>query len=166
MLIIHGTKDKIVPLKDGRKISKLIKSEHLYEFFTIPDGDHNDLFKNHKYKVFKKLREFLHNITKICFTEFSSEVQINSDFFKKLSPHVGDAEMEEHQNEIIEIENLENVRIKDYIDSPVNKAKPSEEKINDSKINIEDKNNDLNRVKEEEDVKIEFTTIPVENKIE
>jgi hypothetical protein len=71
VLILHGTKDSIVPLSDGEALAKLIPREFLYELYKVENGDHNDLFKNHKARIFKKIREFLNHISKINFQEFS-----------------------------------------------------------------------------------------------
>ena len=59
VFIIHGTKDSVVLIEDGEKIAKKLKKENLYEFMKIENGDHNDLYKNHKSKIFKKIRDFL-----------------------------------------------------------------------------------------------------------
>jgi hypothetical protein len=52
-------------------LAKLIPRGNLYELYKVENGDHNDLFKNHKAKIFKKIREFLNHIYKIKFQEFS-----------------------------------------------------------------------------------------------
>jgi hypothetical protein len=87
-LIIHGTKDNIVPMEDGEKLSRMIPQEYLYDFFRVTDGDHNDIIKDHKTVVYKKIRDFLEYATKINFSFKSdtSKNEINSDFFKKLHP--------------------------------------------------------------------------------
>jgi hypothetical protein len=87
-LIIHGTKDNIIPVEDGEKLSSLIPQEFLFDFFQVTDGDHNDIIKDHKTVVYKKIRDFLEYATKINFSFKSdtSKNEINSDYFKKLHP--------------------------------------------------------------------------------
>jgi hypothetical protein len=78
VLILHGTKDSIVPLSDGEALAKKIQRESLYELYRVENGDHNDLFKNHKAKIFKKIREYLNHISKINFQEVSkSDSEVN-----------------------------------------------------------------------------------------
>jgi hypothetical protein len=116
-------------MEEGEKLSTLIRPEFLYEFYQIHEGDHNDLFKNHKTKVVRKLREFLGNIT----NEFSSKIEIDSGFFKKLHPvPEGDKEINLHND--IDEENFRNIIIKNYIES---ENKQAFEKIEEEKINQE-----------------------------
>ncbi len=111
-LILHGTKDTIVVPEDGELLSRMIPTPYLYEFCKIIDGDHNDIIKNHKSKVYKKLREFLNFATKKNFSlddSESSKVDINSDFFKKLQPP-------ERNIKNYEEENFRNIVIRNYIE--------------------------------------------------
>lgn len=122
VLIIHGTKDKIVTIQDGEELSKLIKDDYLYEFFKIAEGDHNDIIKNHKAKVYKKLREFLNHVTKINFSLNSggSKHDINSDFFKKLHPPEDDGNNLQSDKNANEEDNFRNIVIRNYIETDNN----------------------------------------------
>lgn len=126
---MHGTKDNIVNVNDGEKLSKFVGDGYLYEFFKIIDGDHNDLIKNHKTKIFKKIREFLFHVSKINFNE-GSNVELDSNFFKKLHQPVGDREEvyldkeNDKDNEIShmrenEVDNYKNIVIKDFIEEKI-----------------------------------------------
>lgn len=87
-MIIHGTNDNIIPLEDGEKLSKKFRQDSLFEFFQVPEGDHNDIIKDHKTVVYQKIRQFLEFATKknFSFNNESSKNEINSNFFRKLHP--------------------------------------------------------------------------------
>jgi hypothetical protein len=60
---IHGNKDSVVPYIHGRILAKLIPKEYYYDFLTVPNANHNNLFKEKKDLIFKKIREFIKNCT-------------------------------------------------------------------------------------------------------
>ena len=60
---IHGNKDTVVPYIHGRILAKLIPSKYFYDFLTVPNANHNNLFKEKKDLIFKKIREFIKNCT-------------------------------------------------------------------------------------------------------
>ena len=60
---IHGNKDSVVPYVHGRILSKLIPQEYLYEFCTVENANHNNLFKFNKDFIFKKIRQFIKDCT-------------------------------------------------------------------------------------------------------
>ena len=60
---IHGNKDSVVPYIHGRILAKLIPHEYFYDFLTVPNANHNNLFKEKKDIIFKKIREFIKNCT-------------------------------------------------------------------------------------------------------
>lgn len=143
-----------MPLEDGILLSKSFKNEFLVEFFTVEEGGHNDLIKNHKVIIFKKLREFLAQITKICFNEYSSNAEINSEFFKKLSPHEGDKDFETDR---INDDNFNNLMIKHYVENneleEINKFKSEVEDVLHFDKSKENKNNNENDEKNEIEIK-------------
>lgn len=47
--IFHGTKDRIVPYSNGKKLAKLIPESQL-RFITIPEGKHNNLAETSEYQ--------------------------------------------------------------------------------------------------------------------
>ncbi len=83
----------------------------------IENGDHNDLYKNHKSKIFKKIREFLNYVSNINFNEFS---KIDSDFYKKLHPSRDTKNNEDDQ--------LNNIIIKELVEDNFNQDGPMTEK--------------------------------------
>jgi hypothetical protein len=134
-LILHGTKDTIVVPEDGELLSRMIPNQYLYEFCKIIDGDHNDIIKNHKTKVYKKLREFLNHATKKNFSldgSESSKVDINSDFFKKLQPP------ERNIKNYVE-ENFRSIIIRNFIEVE-NKTNAIELALSDLNSPNEDRN--------------------------
>ena len=82
---IHGNKDTVVPYIHGRILAKLIPQEYFYDFLTVPNANHNNLFKEKKDFIFKKIREFIKNCTGyyIDFTKLniddSSNTTIDND---------------------------------------------------------------------------------------
>ena len=61
ILIIHGNKDMIVPYIHGRILAKLIPKQYLYDFVTIQNANHNDIFKikENKLFIYKRINEFI-----------------------------------------------------------------------------------------------------------
>jgi hypothetical protein len=139
----------VVP-EDGELLSRKIPSQYLYEFCKITDGDHNDIIKNHKSKVYKKLREFLNFATKKNFSledSESSKVDINSDFFKKLQPP-------ERNVKNYEEENFRNIVIRNYIEIE-NKTNAIELVLSDLNSPNENrflKNNSYEKIKNKPDM--------------
>ena len=70
---IHGNRDSVVPYIHGRILAKLIPQEYLYDFLTVNDADHNNLFKSRKEEIFKKIREFI----RMCTGYFSDFSKLN-----------------------------------------------------------------------------------------
>ncbi len=136
--------------EDGELLSRKIPSQYLYEFCKITDGDHNDIIKNHKSKVYKKLREFLNFATKKNFSledSESSKVDINSDFFKKLQPP-------ERNVKNYEEENFRNIVIRNYIEIE-NKTNAIELVLSDLNSPNENrflKNNSYEKIKNKPDM--------------
>ena len=60
-LFIHGTEDNVIPYIHGRILAKLVPDKFLYQFITINDGGHNNLFIDNKDKeiIFEKIKEFI-----------------------------------------------------------------------------------------------------------
>jgi hypothetical protein len=136
-MIIHGTKDSVVSLEDGEKLSSNLSKDYLYEFLKVENGDHNDLYKNFKSRIFKKIREFLNHISSINFNEYS---KIDSEFFKRLHP----SENKNNENEL-----LNNIIIREFIEeSPENmvsqKYEDNIEEIRNEDVILEIKNIEIN----------------------
>lgn len=49
IFIFHGTKDKVVPYRSGKRLSKIVSNEQL-TFVTIPEGEHNNLIEFEEYR--------------------------------------------------------------------------------------------------------------------
>ena len=60
-LFIHGTEDNVIPYIHGRILAKLMPDEYLYQFLSVKDGGHNNLFIDNKDKenIFEKIKEFI-----------------------------------------------------------------------------------------------------------
>ena len=76
VLFIHGVNDLVVPYIHGRILSKLIPEKYFYDFITVKDGGHNNLFRNKKDKmnIFRKIREFISACSGI-------EIKVNNDIY-------------------------------------------------------------------------------------
>ncbi|RYG54558.1 MAG: alpha/beta fold hydrolase [Chitinophagaceae bacterium] len=57
ILILHGTKDRVIPLSEASKLRKVLKPGD--KFIEIEGGGHNDLGSNEKYK--RALQQWLKN---------------------------------------------------------------------------------------------------------
>ena len=60
-LFIHGIDDQVIPYIHGRILAKLIPEKYLYQFISIKNGGHNNLFFDIKNKeiIFDKIKEFI-----------------------------------------------------------------------------------------------------------
>jgi hypothetical protein len=62
-LFIHGNQDHMVPYVHGRILAKLIPQKYFYKFLTVPNADHNNMFKVNKELIYKKIRQFIKDCT-------------------------------------------------------------------------------------------------------
>ena len=60
--IIHGTKDTIVPYIHGRILAKLLPKKCLYDFYTVPDANHNDLIKFAREQLYINISNFIYEM--------------------------------------------------------------------------------------------------------
>ena len=58
-LFIHGNQDHLVPYIHGRILAKLIPQKYFYKFLTVPNADHNNMFKVDKELIYSTIREFI-----------------------------------------------------------------------------------------------------------
>ena len=77
ILIIHGNKDMIVPYIHGRILAKLIPKKFLYDFLTIKNANHNDIFKlkENKLLIYKKINDFL----SFCINDNNKTIENSND---------------------------------------------------------------------------------------
>ena len=92
---IHGNKDSVVPYIHGRILAKLIPKEYYYDFLTVPNANHNNLFKEKKDYIFKQIREFIKNRTgyfidfsKANIDDSSNSTIDNNDSFNKINDEI------------------------------------------------------------------------------
>ena len=64
-LFIHGNKDHMVPYIHGRILAKLIPQKYFYDFLTIDNADHNNIFKINKDLIYRTIRQFIKDRTGI-----------------------------------------------------------------------------------------------------
>ena len=64
-LFIHGNKDHMVPYIHGRILAKLIPQKYFYDFLTIDNADHNNIFKINKDLIYRTIRKFIKDCTGI-----------------------------------------------------------------------------------------------------
>ena len=64
-LFIHGNEDEIIPYIHGRILAKLIPKKYNYDFYTVKEGGHSDLFLNDKENIYQKIKDFISNCTGI-----------------------------------------------------------------------------------------------------
>ena len=58
-LFIHGNKDDVVPYIHGRILAKLIPKKYFYDFYTVVDGNHDNIFIKDEENIYKKIKEFI-----------------------------------------------------------------------------------------------------------
>ena len=58
-LFIHGNKDFIVPYIHGRILAKLIPQKYFYDFYTVKNGTHENLFLKDSEKIYAKIKDFI-----------------------------------------------------------------------------------------------------------
>ena len=122
---IHGTKDTFVPYIHGKILAKLIPQEYYYDFLTIQDADHNNLFKNNKDLIFKKIRQFIKDCTgyytdfsKISLDESSSNSTVNNND-NNINPNDTNDKINDENKDTLN--NLDNLSDKEII-KPKNKS--------------------------------------------
>ena len=62
-LFIHGNQDHMVPYVHGRILAKLIPQKYFYKFLTVPNADHNNMFKVNKELIYSTIRQFIKDCT-------------------------------------------------------------------------------------------------------
>jgi fermentation-respiration switch protein FrsA (DUF1100 family) len=139
-MIIHGTRDSVVCLEDGEKLASRFKKEFLYEFYKIENGEHNDLYKNYKTKIYPKIRLYLSQISGINFNDIS---KIELEHYKKLHP----SETKNNENDL-----LNNILIREFIEEnnpqdnlESDKFEDCIEEIKNEDIILEIKNIEINK---------------------
>ena len=65
---IHGDRDSMVPYVHGRILAKLIPQKYFYKFLTVPNADHNNMFKVDKELIYSNIRQFIKDCTGHSFT--------------------------------------------------------------------------------------------------
>ena len=74
VLFIHGNCDSFVPYIHGRILAKLIPKKYFYDFYTVKEGDHLNLFLIDEENIYHKIREFIS-----CYSGIDIENQIKKD---------------------------------------------------------------------------------------
>jgi dipeptidyl aminopeptidase/acylaminoacyl peptidase len=60
VLLLHGTVDRVVPYKQGKKFSKKMKKRRKdFKFVTLKDGDHHLSNEKNRIKFFREVEKFL-----------------------------------------------------------------------------------------------------------
>ena len=119
-LFIHGNKDSMVPYVHGRILAKLIPQKYFYDFLTVQDADHNNMFKVKKELIYEKIRKFIFERT-----------GYSCDFTEKDDKNGKDEKKDEKKDE-------ENV--KNPVNNEINKQNKSDE-IKRPSINFNINNN-------------------------
>ena len=79
---IHGNKDGMVPYIHGRILAKLIPKKYFYKFLTVPNADHNNMFKENKELIYTKIRQFIKDCTGY-YCDFTIKDEKNGKDIKK-----------------------------------------------------------------------------------
>jgi len=131
---MHGTRDSVIPISHSEELIKKLKEGVLFDrLLVLEGGDHNDLIKLFKAKIYKKIREFLKEIV----NETYKEETINNSMPSQILKNLMDLE-----NEIKE--GIKSKTIKTNMAENGDKEYVATEKIEDDKrnnINNNDKDN-------------------------
>ncbi len=65
LLVIHGDKDEIVPIKLGREVYEVAHGPK--SFYLVRGADHNALYWIGGRPYFQRLKEFIHEVTNVAF---------------------------------------------------------------------------------------------------
>ena len=194
VFFIHGNKDVIVPYIHGRILSQKIPKKFFYNFFTVEDANHNNLFVSEKNKVeiYSKIIDFVN----FCIPENNNDDSINKkteiqnksendksgkDYYNSKSTHKYENSGSLFAN-YSNNEELQKIKSKDEnLDFLKSMDLKKVEKYFNSKINVNsgiDNNNEINddksetsdnKLKEEKqinmpEIKIEFNNYYLMNK--
>lgn len=88
VFIIHGKKDKVIPIEQSEMIAKNLK--HIVKWYPT-NGTHWNLFTLYRLKTFKKIKKFLsyldENRTRLCLrnkvVEITHESEVDCNTYKK-----------------------------------------------------------------------------------
>ena len=59
-LFIQGNKDSVIPYIHGRILAKIIPQKYFYDFYTVKNGNHENLFIKDSEKIYSKIKEFIY----------------------------------------------------------------------------------------------------------
>ena len=87
-LFIHGNMDDVIPYIHGRILANIIPKKYFYDFYTVDEGEHNNLLLKDKENIFNKIREFINfccgiNIEKLIKNDIKLD-KFNHEYFKQL----------------------------------------------------------------------------------
>ena len=144
-LFIHGNKDKVVPYIHGRILAKIIPKQYFYDFYTVNNGNHNNLFSKDSEKLLNKIREFISfcsgiNIEKLIKKNIKLD-NIKQEYFKNLYKEEKDKNNNNSASKsIIEITSTDETKSQYTIDKTIENNK-SNETIITKVLNFNDKRN-------------------------
>ena len=116
IFFIHGNKDTIVPYAHGRILSSLIPKECLYNFYTVPGANHNDILKIAKEEMYLRMEEFIINCNNSYLNKTSSDIYDFSNDFGQ-NDNVNSVIKEKPQQEYNKKINDDNILIQPNITS-------------------------------------------------
>ena len=130
-LFIHGNKDKVIPYIHGRILAKIIPKQYFYDFYTVNNGDHNNLFVKENEKLFCKIREFISfccgiNIEKLIKKNIKLD-KLNHEFYKKINK--GEKEINNNNSSIksgIDITSTDETKSQYTLDKTIENNKSNE----------------------------------------
>ena len=145
-LFIHGNKDNIVPYIHGRILAKLIPKIYLYDFYTVNNAEHDNLFIKDEKNIYNKIIEFIEHCSGIQIQNkklINNKPQIKFSIFRQDNFRKNKSGI--ISNHLIDISSSEEEIKNEDMTKNSKEIENSEEK----KLNNKNKNNNNNIIKEE-----------------
>ena len=102
-LFIHGNKDHMVPYIHGRILAKLIPQKYYYDFLTVDNADHNNIFKGNKDLIYETIRKFIEDCTGISYDSYENKKDNNNNHSKSSENTLKNYDNNDDQNYNVEV---------------------------------------------------------------
>ena len=144
-LFIHGNKDNIVPYIHGRILAKLIPKIYLYDFYTVNNAEHDNLFIKDEKNIYNKIIEFIEHCSGI---QIQIKKLINNKPPIKFSIFRQD-NFRKNKSGIISNPLIDNSSSEEIENEDMTKNSKEIENSEEKKLYNKNKNNNNNIIKEE-----------------
>ena len=160
---IHGNMDVIVPYIHGRILSKLIPKKYFYDFLTVKEANHNNIFNKpeNRMEIFSKIKDFID----VCIPNEKIENQEKQTKFEDKDNNNNKGEYKFDNSRIVDRnsnEDLQNIKSNEESIDCFNKNKKFGKNLNNS-TKYTMGNNDISEKDEDMDINIKDIDIDIKN---